>query len=268
MMNFVPTWLLLAQVLVISTAQDVGTFLHETPLFKMFYAVNEEHEATLTVVVPSVLVTRGDKTFEAYFNRGPNPLRKVEDFTYTVDFDSSESASDDWHEALETFLVNTGVLESDETYSPDDTQPRPLTTLTYTSGDEFSVNFRGEEILFLRLGRNLVPGEYVYKESVAPYLRISYTIRVDRVGGVLVECKRRSTSRFGHMLVRRDRGLQYIYHVVESAGRGTLDQFLDQVKYVCPGKRVLPDDFSRVVVATEKTIYVEFEGGRLALTKV
>ncbi|KAF4689350.1 hypothetical protein FOZ63_008145 [Perkinsus olseni] len=237
MMNSVPTWLLFASALVISTAQDVGTFLHVTPLFKMFYAVNEEHEATLTVVVPSVLVTRGDRTFEAYFNRGPNPLRKVEDFTYTVDFESSESGSDDWHEALETFLVNTGVLESDEIYSPDDTQPRPLTTLNYTGGDEFSVNFRGEEILFLRLGRNLVPGEYVYKE----------------VGGVLVECKRRSTSRFGHMLYRRNRGLQYTYHVVESAGRG---------------KRVLPDDFSRVVVASNKTIYVEFEGGRLALTKV
>ncbi|KAF4654348.1 hypothetical protein FOZ61_008326 [Perkinsus olseni] len=263
MMNFVSTWLLFAQALVISTAQDIGRFAYEESFFNMYYDVNEDKEVKLTVEVPRPRHGRGDIPPSVDQAFGPYPLRKEEGFTYTIDFKKSGISRDDWDQSIETFLRDNGVLEHDDPFNPGD-----LATLTYTSGDEFFVNLGDEELLFLRVGRDLVPGEYVYKEPVSPRMRISYKIFDNGTGGVLVKCRRRSTSRFAHMLHRRDRGLQYLHHAVESAGRGTLDQFRDQVRYVCPGKRVLFDDFSRVVAATDRTIYVEVEGGRLALTKV
>ncbi|KAF4684995.1 hypothetical protein FOZ63_005573 [Perkinsus olseni] len=263
MMNFVPTWLLFAQALVISTAQDVGRFSYEESLFNMYYDVNENKEVTLTVEVPRPRHGRGDIPKSAHQAFGPYPLRKEEDFIYTIDFEHSGITSDDRDQSIETFLRNNGVLGPEDLFYPGD-----LDTLTYTSGDAFSVDLRGEPVRFFRVGRDLSPGEYVYKEPVSPHMRISYKIYRHGTAGLKVGCKRRSTSRFHHKLSRRDRGLQYLHYAVEPVGRGTLKQFLGQVRYACPWKSQGPDDFSRVVAATEKTIYVEFEGGRLALTKV
>ncbi|KAF4750450.1 hypothetical protein FOZ63_012593, partial [Perkinsus olseni] len=127
---------------------------------------------------------------------------------------------------VEDFLRYTGVLKPEETYGD-------LATLTYVSGDVFHVNFGDDEIIFQRVGGRLLPGEYKYKEPRFPRMRINYKIKENGKAGV-----------------------QYLYHV-EPLGSRTMQQFLEEVKQVCPDKRVLPGDFSKVVVATEKTIYVE-----------
>ncbi|KAF4697608.1 hypothetical protein FOZ60_004503 [Perkinsus olseni] len=263
MINRFSIWFLCAGTLVISTAQDVGRFAFEYPFVEIFYDVNEEKEVTLTFDVPRRILDahRVGKLVSGHHELGPYPLRKKEGSTYTIDFENSGITSGDWDQSVETFSRNTGILPFDSPYYPGD-----LTTLTYVSGDSFSVNFHREELLFLRLERRLT--EYIYKEPVSPHMRISYKIYENGMGGVLVKCKRRSTSRFPHMLSPRDRGLPHLSYAVESAGQGTLDQFLYQVRYVCRHKHVSPNDFSRVVFATERTIYVEFERGRLALTKV
>ncbi|KAF4682274.1 hypothetical protein FOZ63_002666 [Perkinsus olseni] len=262
-MNFVSAWLLSAQVLTICTAPDVGRFRYQGPFFSLYYDVDEDKKVTHRVEVPKPKYDTRDIPTGQHYVRGPYALRKVTNFTYTIDFEASGITSAYWQQSVENFLRSTGVLESDETYYPGD-----LATLHYTGGDELFVNLGGEEIHLMRVGRRLVPGEYVYKESVPPYISISYKIYAGGLGGVMVESELRATSRFAHKLSRRESGLQYSYYAVESAGQGSLKQFLDQVRYVWPGKRVFPDDFSRVVVATENTIYVEVEGGRLALTKV
>ncbi|KAF4753576.1 hypothetical protein FOZ63_017550 [Perkinsus olseni] len=271
MVNFFPTWLLFASALVISTAQDVGRFAYEDSLLNMHYDINENHEVTLTVEVRAPRLVRGgrgDVPAAGHRNLGPYPLRKVEDFIYTIDFENSGITSDDWHESVENFLRSVGVLDLEDPFDHERDQPPPLATLHYTSGDDFFVNLGEEELLCMRVGRELLPGEYVYKETVAPFMRISYKFYENGVGGIRVRCRRRSTTRFPHKLSRRDRGFQYLHHAVEPVGHGTLAQFLKQVKDACRGKHPELGDFSRVVVATAKTIYVASGGGRLALTKV
>ncbi|KAF4721498.1 hypothetical protein FOZ62_013964, partial [Perkinsus olseni] len=103
-------------------------FSYEESLFNMYYDVNENKEVTLTV--------------EAF---GPYPLRKEEGFTYTIDFEHSRITSHDWDQSIETFLQNNGVLDPQDPFYPGD-----LATLTYTFGDTFSVDLRGEPVRFFR----------------------------------------------------------------------------------------------------------------------
>ncbi|KAF4687655.1 hypothetical protein FOZ60_003624 [Perkinsus olseni] len=263
MMNSIATWLLFAVALITSSGQDVGRFAYNESLFSMHYDVNENREVSLTVVVPNPRSGRGDITPSAGLTLGPYPLRTVEGFSYTVVFGNREEADDGLHTRLETFLRYSGVLEPGDTFISGD-----LTTLNYTSADSFVVNLRGQHVLFIREGRNLSPGKYDYKETVFPHLGISYNIYDNGLAGVQVECEGRSTARFHHKLSRRNVGVQYLHYAVEPAGQGTLEQFLYQVRYVCPWIYLRPSDFSKVVVATEKTIYVVIGGGARALTKL
>ncbi|KAF4740610.1 hypothetical protein FOZ63_014113, partial [Perkinsus olseni] len=89
MMNSVSTLLLFAQALVICTAQDVGRFGHMESFFNMYYDVNENKEATLTVEVPRPLHGRGDIPQREEFTYGPHPLRK-KGGSYTIDFGKLE----------------------------------------------------------------------------------------------------------------------------------------------------------------------------------
>ncbi|EER07805.1 hypothetical protein Pmar_PMAR022012 [Perkinsus marinus ATCC 50983] len=118
----------------------------------------------------------------------------------------------------------------------------------------------------MRVGGSLTPGEYVFKQKAAPYLEVSYRIRSDEYGDMRVKCKERRTSRLSFKLSRRTKGLLYDHYAVEPAGAGTLYQFLHQVRNVCPTIRLDADDLSKVVFATEKTIFVSLGRARLALS--
>ncbi|KAF4662568.1 hypothetical protein FOZ61_002355 [Perkinsus olseni] len=263
MMNSVSAWLLLAQVLVISTAQDVGRFAYKGSYFKMYYDVNEKKEVTLTVEVIKPLYVIDAIPGVAVRSFGSYPLRKDEGFTYTIDFENSGITSADWHQSIYGFIVETVLFVPDRFY------PADLTTLTYLTGDAFSVDLRGEHARFLRVGGDLSPGEYVYEEPVSPHMRMIYKIYRDGTAGLQVECKRIRTARFPHKLAGRETGFLYRRHVVEPVWEGpSWEGFLNQVRQVCPWKHQKPGDFEEVVVATEKTIYVAFEGVRLPLTKV
>ncbi|KAF4736413.1 hypothetical protein FOZ62_019523 [Perkinsus olseni] len=161
MMNFVSTWLFPAQLLVITTAQDVGSFVHVTGVHKMTFDVNEE----------------------AHFKEAG-----VADDPYA------------------------GIQSGD------------LTTLTYTSGDTFTTDFRNETIEFMRVAESFTPGVFEYAEPVTPHFKLTYLIRDDGLIGIQASCNRRRTSQLPFRLSRRDKGVQYLHYELESAGTGTLDQ--------------------------------------------
>ncbi|KAF4665403.1 hypothetical protein FOZ61_010954 [Perkinsus olseni] len=168
---------------------------------------------------------------------------------------------------IEKALVDTGLAEYGDGPSAG-TQHGDLTQFKFKSGDSFVSNFRGHEILFTRVAHDLMPGEFVYKEPVAPHLEINFKIASNGLVGLRVKCGRDVTSRFTFQLHPNDRSLPYVRYDVESAGRGTLKRFLRRVRRFCPTKRLITGDLPQVLSATDKTIYVPFEGGRLGLTKV
>ncbi|KAF4744942.1 hypothetical protein FOZ63_011049 [Perkinsus olseni] len=168
---------------------------------------------------------------------------------------------------IEKALVDTGLAE----YGggpPAGMQHEDLTQLQFKFGDSFVTNFRGEEILFVRIGHDLTPGNFVYKEPVAPHLEINLSIASNGLVGMRVKYKNHATARFPFKLSRNGHSLPYVWYDVESAGRGTLDQFSRRVRRVCPTKRLITGDLSQVLFATDKTISVPFEGHRVDLTKV
>ncbi|KAF4737443.1 hypothetical protein FOZ62_026426 [Perkinsus olseni] len=263
-------------LVIVTTAQDVGKFVHETADYRITYDVNENHQATFTFWVPSPpgrwSPDRSSYSFSVVrqppeeFTHGPYLLSKTDTSTYAVEFDGSRASAHDWYKSIERLLLRNNVIDNDHPERYGGIQPGDLSVLTYTSGDAFSTSFQNEEIKFMRVGGSLIPGEYVFKEKVAHYLEVSYRIHLDGRGDMRFKCKKRRTSRLSFKLSHRTKGLQYDHYAVETTGVRTLYQFLHQVRAVCPTTHLDADDLSKVVFATEKTIFVALGKARLALT--
>ncbi|KAF4658242.1 hypothetical protein FOL46_007054, partial [Perkinsus olseni] len=153
----------LIEAILITTAQDVGKFVYEGPLFSMTYDVNEDQEVTFTVHVPEPPLRRGDIPVGVYLSLGPYPLRSATGFTYSLDFDEAGTDALHWRVELDRFLRNTGLMDHDEVYPSDPSQDWDLTVLTYQSGDSISTNFQNAKIEFKRVAAGVTLGNYVFE---------------------------------------------------------------------------------------------------------
>ncbi|KAF4723531.1 hypothetical protein FOZ63_004783 [Perkinsus olseni] len=271
-MNFISTWLIYAQLLVITTTQDVGKFVHREAFFNITYDVNEEGQIMIsfTSMAPpppgSPAGTPPDfqGNYFGYYSlsRVRGPLTLDRGHTYAVGPDADVGS---WYGSFAHQLRRADAERAHEPLAG--IQTGDLTTLTYTSGDSFTTEFRNETIEFMRVAHSFTPGVFGYAESVAPYFKLTYLIRADGIVGIQASCNRRRTSQVPFHLSRRDKGRPYLYYELESAGRGTLDQLLDMVNIVCPRTYLLHDDLSQVVFATSNTIYVTLGGARMILTR-
>ncbi|KAF4728463.1 hypothetical protein FOZ62_022854 [Perkinsus olseni] len=287
MILFVSLCLFAALPAVIHAAPAVGWFLHFSKDYHMYFNVMENQTAE-------------NFAFNAYTRRGPGitprttdyynptnihevipdgvfPLTEVADNVYSIGFPPDVLRK--WYTNIADSLYTAGHVDSKDGFPPAGIQPGDLVTITQTSGDTYTTNFRGETIEFLRRSdviEYLKPGLFEYEEPVAPHLKLSVYVRYDgeyrfqHQGsvGILIACDGRPTSRFHFKLVPDENDKPYQRYNVESAGRGTFDQFRRIVKRVCPTKQLKPVDFTNVVIASDRTIYVPFEGGRMALTRV
>ncbi|KAF4689484.1 hypothetical protein FOZ63_031720 [Perkinsus olseni] len=266
MMNLAATWVIVALVVVVTTAQDVGSFIYRADGLYMTYEVNEDHE----VQVRCLVYGRPDRPPRAPVDYlfGLYPLSRVGGFSYIIEFKEGLPSVDDWYEFIGTNLIAAGWIEPDDSHQPAGILPGDLTKLTYKSGDSFSTSFRNKEVLFSRVTRSLIPGKFVYNEPVHSHLYIGYRIHVNETVEIQIGCDSRSTPLVRFKLSARNSGLLYFHYAAKSAGTGTLDQFLQHVRSVCPSQYLSSDDLSRVVVATERTIFIPFGAQRKALTKV
>ncbi|KAF4661475.1 hypothetical protein FOL46_005728 [Perkinsus olseni] len=267
MINFIPSWLFVTLPTVIHATPVVGWFIHYAKDYHMYFTVDEKQKAHTFV-------------FNAYTRRGPNeelPVTRVTDNVYSIGF--SPDVLRKWYTNIADSLYITGHVDSKDGFPPAGIQPGDLVTITQTSGDTYTTNFRGETIKLMRRSSDLEylnPGLFEYEEPVAPHLKLSVYVRYDETRrgvvrgsvGILVSCDGRPTSRFHFKLVPYENGKPYERYNVESAGRGTFDQFIRMVRYVCPTKHLKPVDFTNVVIASDRRIYVPFEVGRMALTRV
>ncbi|KAF4680342.1 hypothetical protein FOZ63_023066 [Perkinsus olseni] len=263
MMNFVSTWLIPAQLLVISTAQEVGKFVHRSGFYDITWNVNEERQAMIeftSIGPPLPGSPEGTSSFNLVNRHGFYSLSKVGANTYAV----GSAAS--LHKLIAHQLRQADAARAHEPLAG--IQPEDLTTWTYTSGDGFTTGFRGETIEFMRVAESVTPGVFEYAESVAPYFKLTYVILDESIVSIQASCNRRRTSQMPFRLSRRGKGVQYVRYELESAGRGTLDQLLYMVNKVCPHRYLVHDDLSHLVVATSNTIYVTLGGARVALTRI
>ncbi|KAF4683462.1 hypothetical protein FOZ60_009051 [Perkinsus olseni] len=263
MMNFVSTWLIPAQLLVITTAQDVGRFVHRGGVYNITYDVNEEGQiffgfTSTAPPLPGSPAGTPPRYLGNYY--GLYPLSKVGDNTYAVG-PRADVAS--WYGAITDQLQQLGVAKAHEPLAG--IQSGDLTTLTYTSGDTFTSNFRNETIEFKRIPYGLIAGEFEYSEAEAPHLKLHYRIRSNGAVGIQASCDGGSiTPRFLFKLTRRDIGMPYS---VRSLGMTSLYPLIRMVRSDCPTAGVKYTDLSNVVFATQNTIYVRVGGVIRALTR-
>ncbi|KAF4678956.1 hypothetical protein FOZ63_004001 [Perkinsus olseni] len=285
MVHFILAWFIATLALVITSAQDVGWFVHyhpnpfPGPLEEDFHFYATVHEDK----------TVSGLSFNAYSRRGhgsrartPNnynpvllagrfPLTKIADHVYSVGM--SAPVRRQWYRDIAESLYLAGHVDSKGGDPPAGIQPGDLVTFRYTSGDTITTTFRGETLELMRRAQYQSPGLYEYTEPVAPHLKLSFLVRsgenrYNGTVGIKVACDRGSTRRFLFGLALARAKKPYDFYDVKSAGKTTLDELRRRVRSICPSKRLKGVDFRNVVFASGVTIYVPFEGGRMALTRV
>ncbi|KAF4724240.1 hypothetical protein FOZ62_026374 [Perkinsus olseni] len=284
MMNFVAPWLIVTGGVLVTATPEVGTFGYKNDAYSITVGVDDKYRVGVSFGAFDRCTPDSpkgpppfcgeDTSFTPWTPEGVRPfshafttfwfsLMEVTNITYTINLPVRH-----WYKDVGTCLALAGQVMPDDRYPPAGIEAGDMTTLTYTSGDTFTTSFRGEKIEFMREAHNFAAGSFEYVEPVAPHLKLSYWIlRYDSVG-IEVTCNGRSTGRRHFKLVRRDKGVRYVRYDVEPVGRGTLDDLKRMVRSVCPTKSWQHVDLSYVVFATENTIYVAVEGGRIALTRV
>ncbi|KAF4722402.1 hypothetical protein FOZ63_001863, partial [Perkinsus olseni] len=241
MTNFIPIRLLTALPMVVNATLNVGWFFYKGKDYDAFFVVNENQTAE-------------NFAFNAHTRRGPGiiqrtssshnlafpdlegalPVTKVKCTVYSIGFPLD--VLHNWYTRIAESLYTAGHVDSINGFPPAGIQPGDLVTITQTSGDTYTTNFRDETIEFRRRSMDLQylkPGLFEYDEPVAPHLKLSVYVRYDETRrdvargsvGVLVACDGRPTSRFHFRLVQDDNDKPYQRYNVESAGRGTFDQF-------------------------------------------
>ncbi|KAF4683065.1 hypothetical protein FOZ62_004902 [Perkinsus olseni] len=156
-------WLLVAQALVITVAQDAGKFVHENRDFTMTYYVYEDHKSRCFLRHVAVPVGEGGELCV-------HPPR-------VVDHDEHSHLSfDDWYNTIKFLLANAGLVEPENLNPLAEIQPGDLATLTYYGKNSITTSFRKRELRFMRVMPTLTPGEYVYE---GPLFTITYDVNKD-----------------------------------------------------------------------------------------
>ncbi|KAF4711103.1 hypothetical protein FOZ63_026086 [Perkinsus olseni] len=223
MINRVPIYLLVTLPTVINAAPVVGWFVHYAKDYHMHFIVDENQTAQTFVF--NAYTRRGPGiTPRTHYNYNPTdiddvlpddglPLTRVTDSVYSIGFPPDVLRK--WYANIADSLYTAGHVDSKDGFPPAGIQPGDLVTITQTSGDTYTTNFRGETIEFLRRSdviEYLKPGLFEYEEPVVPHFKLSVYVRYDgevfrprhqRQGsvGILVSCDGRPTSRFHFRLV-------------------------------------------------------------------
>ncbi|KAF4683970.1 hypothetical protein FOZ60_008380 [Perkinsus olseni] len=187
MVNFIPLRPFATLLMVINAAPDVGWFIHYAKDYHVHFTVDENQTASLFV-------------FNAYARRGPAitpgsrqalhptieirdevPVTRVTDNVYSIDFPPDVLRK--WYTNIADSLYTAGHVDSKDGFPPAGIQPGDLVTITHTSGDTYTTNFRGETIELLRKSRGLryyQSGLFEYEEPVAPHLKLSVYVRFEK----------------------------------------------------------------------------------------
>ncbi|KAF4659538.1 hypothetical protein FOZ61_004667 [Perkinsus olseni] len=250
-MNFISTWLISAQLLVITTAQPFGNFVHRGAVYNITFVMNEKGQIFFgftSTAPPPPGSPPGTPPRHLGNYYGLYPLSKIRDNTYAVNFSGA----------------SVGVAGADEPLAG--IQTGDLTTLTYTADDTLITSFRKDTIEFKRVPYPFIPGEFEYYETKAPHLRLSYRVHSTGAVGIQALCDGGSiTPRFVFKLTRPDWGMPYN---VRSIGLTPPYALTQMVQSDCPTAGVQDTDLLQVTFITKDTIFVTVGGRTRALSRV
>ncbi|KAF4741739.1 hypothetical protein FOZ63_028093 [Perkinsus olseni] len=265
MMNFLPTWLVVIQVAIIAEAQHFGMFVHKASYYSITYEVNKNYEVTFGVNVTVEPSQWFPDAKSSSFQYGAYPLKRLSSNAFTVDFEGHKHSLRDWYMSMEKAMVDGGVIESHGNYPPIGMTDGDLTVLQYEGPDTLTVNFQDDAISFSRVSRSLAAGKFVYKDCMKPRLRLRYKVSSDSSVHIKAACDGKRISRATFKLVHRDGSANYQHYDVVPAGKGTLDEFRQQMRTTCRLRYVSANDFSRVTFAADGVILVRLGDVAVAL---
>ncbi|KAF4665396.1 hypothetical protein FOZ61_010947 [Perkinsus olseni] len=281
MSTSIPTCLAVIQaVLIVTTALEPGTYIYEAVDCTIAFEVDENFNATL-IVESHFKPGASGMDFSLPLSLPPVPLVSDDgNKTYSYDLQRADPHLPSSHlfDMIKLVFSAAGWVDmDDDTFPPAGTKTEDFTVITHVDPNAISIKFRGEPIILMKNGRNVVAGKYVYKSPTPPKFKLVYKIRHD--GGVRIraKCGKRGTPRFHFQLfdhfgpgdiskyytvepkVLKARSKQYVW-----------DDVLEWVLRACPerSRYLQPDDLKRVVVANKTTIFVLFRESRLGLTRV
>lgn len=229
------------------TAQDVGRFVHtiQSSGCRMIYDVSEYKSVAFTFNCPG-----------GTFRDTHRPLVEVANHVYRVDFAGSIEGIRYWYRGMKALMPELNLRTGD------------LEFIYYLSGDSLATNVDHRRVDALRVGYDPVPGLFAYrKEDGSSFVDVKYTVSANRKFVHLkVECERGATAHVPFRLVLSD-VMPYKTFNVETAGYGTVEALLRQVRQVCPTQALSPGDLGNVVFASASTMFSSLGRARILLSK-
>ncbi|KAF4727678.1 hypothetical protein FOZ63_018857 [Perkinsus olseni] len=238
--------MMIVQLLMCVTAQDVGRFEFSSNEFYMAFSVYEDHRVEVTI---------HSVDGKQAFADGLYPLLKRPGHTYEVDFRNTYEGVNYWYQAIDLLFPGEEFRKGD------------LVFLSYQTADSLSVNFRDREVLLTRVGLSINPGLYIYRSPDALGLKVVYDVYAD--GGVRMQvwC---DGGPHHYELFRFNRADgPYVHYVVDPTEQAALDKYLDDVKKSCPALNLKKGrDLASMTFATDVTVVIPAEGAVQLLEKL
>ncbi|KAF4683800.1 hypothetical protein FOZ60_008627 [Perkinsus olseni] len=234
MMKLIQLSMMIVQLLMCVTAQDVGRFAFSSNEFHMAFTVYEDHRVGIAFKVDGKPASAD----------GLYPLLKRPGNTYEVDFRNTYEGVDYWYRGIQPLFPGKEFRKGD------------LVFLYYQTADSITVNFRDRGVLLTRVGLGLNPGLYLYRSPGAPSLKGVYDIYAD--GGVRMQvwCDG-GPYHYERFKFKRADG-PYVHYVVDPTEQAALDRYLDDVKKSCPALNLKKGrDLASMTFATGYTVGTE-----------
>ncbi|KAF4750159.1 hypothetical protein FOZ63_027867 [Perkinsus olseni] len=247
MMDLMPVLLILAQGLTLVSSQFAGRFVYSSEAYLMYLDVFTGYSVIFTFEVPG----------QPPFTDGPYKLRAA-DGSFTIDFESANGNVSFWYQNIDALYLG-------QSYQPGD-----LTDVAVDiNGDALSVNFQSEVLELNRIGFDRYPGVFEAVNLDSPAYNVTLEVFDNGRAFLQIRCDDRRTSLEIYNLQEQDE--PYVHYTLQWTGRATIEQFLDQVRQVCPSRDVEPGDLSQALFIngdTQDEIYVPLGGERLLLERV
>ncbi|KAF4682007.1 hypothetical protein FOZ60_011239 [Perkinsus olseni] len=163
MISFLSTWLLVAQLLVTTSAYYPGKFVHDGGDFTMAYEVDNEGKARLSFKVPG----------QPAFTSVSYPLKEVVSrHAYEVDFTGTFEGVHYWYKRIGGLHRGVHIKDDD------------LTVLTFANRDELLAKFEGRELKFTRRSHRSPPSAHYIGKFVHDGDDFTLAYEVDNEGKV------------------------------------------------------------------------------------
>ncbi|KAF4682006.1 hypothetical protein FOZ60_011238 [Perkinsus olseni] len=247
MFSFLSTWLLVAQLLVTTSAYYPGKFVHDGGNFTMAYEVDNEGKAKLSFEVPG----------QSAFTSVSYPLKEVVSrHAYEVDFTGTFEGVHYWYKRIRA--LHRGVHIKDDDF----------TVITFANRAVLLAKFEGRELKFTRRTHRSPPSAHYIGKFVHDGDDFTVAYELDNEGKVKLSFEVSGQPAFTSVSYPLKEVVSR--HAYEVDFTGTFEgvhYWYKRIRGLHRGVHIKDDDLAVLTFANRDVLLAKFEGRELKFTR-